>query len=205
MLAALLVNNFSGGMPNIWSCGTPKYSGGTGEHAAARTAAATTRSSDFALIRPDLRDQLAVLSERFNLTKSEIWRYKTPSGSGSRPGMGLSRSSPNDYRAAALHGAAESGAADADYSPGARLSGRADRDTPRHPCASRARLCRTTHFGPRRGQARRIRVRGLSRARRDRSDRRDPARQRARHYRIARRYGRAADPGEERFRLPLDP
>jgi hypothetical protein len=39
-------------MPNIGSCGTPKYSGGTGEHAAARIAAATTRISDFALIRP---------------------------------------------------------------------------------------------------------------------------------------------------------
>jgi len=42
MLAALLVNNFSDGIPNIDSWGTPKYFGGTGEHAAARTAMAIT-------------------------------------------------------------------------------------------------------------------------------------------------------------------
>ena len=47
-------------------------------------------------------------------------------------------------------------------------------------------------------------VRGRSRARRDRRRRHDPARQLAGGDRAARRYGRAADPGDERIRPSLD-
>ena len=125
-------------------------------------------------------------------------------GSRSRRCAAVGRQARNRLSLCRLPPRLPPGARHADHPRGARLSRRADRDPPRHPCPSRARLRGGAHRRSRRAQSSpNMAARCIAASPTTGVVGTFAARQLAARDRAARRHGLPADAGAERFRAPL--